>query len=456
MRTYPEGTKLLPPFWWLPNIDVWEQCRSPQTIEDLGNIELVSVYGRPAYRAYFLAERRIQEAKQLDAEQALKATSQAATALLNMLTDKILCSEADQFDTVSADRQPEAVLAVMAIRTSLSVTASSRMASKLTASHMRLCVGLSEERDAVYTFQCAEPCLALAAIRLTHKVDWRVYLNNLRDALGKMYGDAGYRGEIAAQNVLLMAFDRAIAEALFPTSLNPRASMSQISTHAPLIKVIDVLSILLGYTAKIAGTENMYCRVLQFVQFFCKPTTTHLAEMFSRSAAIVCSFNAPATDLIIPVLILNEGEDLRTVKAEPARFTAILVQVNCYADKITKKDVLKYTTTDLTINRCVTGPNSHNYVSLLLELGFKARKKDPLQVVIGDEHLPPAEPGQIPIAIVSLRPSLVLKTGYENAERVDKSFCGLMKASYNPRALSKGRGDQEESLKEMLSAYFEK
>ena len=98
------------------------------------------------------------------------------------------------------------------------------------------------------------------------RVNWKVYIDTLRYAMSKKYADPGYRGELAAQILLLMVFDRATATYLYPNLTNTDANLP--------------------------NTDGMYSRVLQFVQFFCKPTPAKLVDIFSRAAGIVCKFGA--------------------------------------------------------------------------------------------------------------------------------------------------------------------
>ena len=125
--------------------------------------------------------------------------------------------------------------------------------------------------------------------------------------------------------------------------------------------------------------------------------------------------------------------------------------MKCYASKIDKANIVKLTTVKLTIV-CIANPNKSPYVSLLLELGRKPPTKagEKKQVVIGSIAFSTAEVGQIPIAIVTLRPSDVLDPDYESIEAVDESFRGLVKAHYDPQLLIEGERNKLKSLKSML------
>ena len=89
-------------------------------------------------------------------------------------------------------------------------------------------------------------------------------------------------------------------------------------------------------------------------------------------------------------------------------------------------------------------------------LGIKPPTKagEEKQVIIGSTALPPAELYQIPIAIVTLRPSDVLDPDYESIEAVDESFRELVKAHYDPQQLLKGQRYKLKSLKSMLRLCY--
>ena len=85
---------------------------------------------------------------------------------------------------------------------------------------MRFCVGVSEDRESVFTYQYAEPALAFAAMSLTHTHGWPFLLDFLRESMAATYTQSGDRGEIGAQIILLMAADRYNFE-LYDDELDP-------------------------------------------------------------------------------------------------------------------------------------------------------------------------------------------------------------------------------------------
>ena len=455
MRVAPTGKNLFPPFWWLPCMDVWSDCGKEHTVETLSDMTMFSIFGRPAYHAYVLA---VTPSRKTDVH-----VKSRCLAFLNILENKILDKRPSDF---VANATRDAALAVLCVRMSLNVCPSSRLAVELTSSHMRLCVGISSDRDSVYTFQCAEPCLALAAMRLTLKVDWKVYLDHLRSAITDVFVNAGHRGELAGQILALMAFDRVLLTQLRPAgSFEDQKNALRQTTRIPLSPLFDVLCILVGGVGskeleelKLA-TQDMYVRVLQFVQFFKKPDSVSLAEMFARAAGIVCSFCAPAADLIVPVLKCERGEDPMTVKVEPGRMTALLIQIKCLSNRPGKSMIISVATSKLSIEQCVDNVNTaHPYVSLFLELGHRpkpdvARAKN---VFIGPGGLPPFEERQIPVAVISLKPSDILDEGYsKDVAEIDKSFNELVTARADALNISGSCNDAKDCCAdEMLNCYL--
>jgi hypothetical protein len=418
-------------------MDVWPECAKNHTTGDLSEMTTYSIYGRPAYHAYMLALTPSRRTTENVAKRCLQ--------FLAILQVKILCMSLEKF-VAHPDKEAEAALAVLCVRMSLNVSPPSKLAAELTSTHMRLCIGISSDRESVYTFQCAEPCLASAAMRLTFMVNWRVYLDHLISATSDVFVSAGHRGEVAGQILALMAFDRVLL-----TQINPSGTFGEQvndlahSSRIPLSPLFDVLSILVGAIGddklevlKLA-TRDMYVRVLQFVQFFKKPSSTNLARMFSRAAGIVCSFCAPGVDFIVPVLKCMPHEDPMKVEVTPERMTAMLIQIKCLSNMPGNSEIVTVTTTKLPMERCVDRVDkNHPYVSLFIELGHRPKPDvaEPRHVYIGADKLPPVDSKQIPIAVISLKPSDILDKGYSIVAEVDKSFNELVTARVDALQIS--------------------
>ena len=76
-------------------------------------------------------------------------------------------------------------------------------------------------------------------------------------------------------------------------------------------------------------------------------------------------------------------------------------------------------------------------------------------VYLGDNWLLPAESGQIPIAVLSLRPSHILFHGFsDDIDAVDRSFCELVRSWSDPTTVQSCLPEAKKSLGEMLRLYL--
>ena len=101
----------------------------------------------------------------------------------------------------------EQALAIVGIRTSLHVAAGCKMASTLSASHMRMCVGVSYDRDSVYTFQAASSrsciCTTESAVRWVARRTLRSFILLMaadRLALSQIKGNYQDRKKLMLEN----------------------------------------------------------------------------------------------------------------------------------------------------------------------------------------------------------------------------------------------------------------
>jgi hypothetical protein len=295
--------------------------------------------------------------------------------LLNLLESKILC----RYGTPDVFNE---AFAILGIRTSVSVAASTTLASLLVAGHMRMCVGISEQRDFVHSLQVGEPALALAATRLIYKdksTDWQKIIQSLVHALGSGYADAGYRGELAVQILLLMVFDQAFAFQLGEYSSTTSMNSITETTRLSAVPLEVFLQVLLGadkfkeFASEddiAAKVDGKYVRFLQFVQTFNQVSSLTLVECFLRSNAIACNFNSKGCDLVIPVFCLNEGETDADITAD--RMSVILVQVKCYARGMSETVATEACSLRLTRSFCgiVDCNEDLDYLSILIDVGL--------------------------------------------------------------------------------------
>ena len=458
------GLKLYPAFWWLPTMDVWPEARGGTlTLRQWEHPFGYFRFGRPAYFAHLGANP---EAREVSAE---------ARDSLDLLGNKLM-------DAVPAERNsvtPEQALAILGVRTTLTVTASCHLAKTLTSNHMRLCVGVSEDRESVYSFQYPEPALALAATRLIAIHGWSAILDHLRQVMSSTFTDAGNRGELGAQIMLLMAADRLMIEALYPleTTWQQKAKCYAANSWTiPTIRLGDFLRAILDkknidqLLLKDQLSERvsrMYIRLVQFVKVFVKPGKKQLCEMFKRANGIMVMTGAKDVDIIIPVLVLSDTETLDTVIPVPERMSVLLVQVKCYStSRSTNAEAplcsVHLTRDTSTANGLHSAPSPQlDYVSLLMEVGPHASGKHRCTVFSRQElsaipgMTPPFDPKQLSIAINGMRPSAILSK--DNLERllIDEPFQKLMTERYDPLQIKENKGQALESLKMNLGLLYD-
>jgi hypothetical protein len=168
--------------------------------------------------------------------------------------------------------------------------------------------------------------------------------------------------------------------------------------------------------------SRMYVRIVQFVQFFCRPDRQQVTQMFNRACGIVCEVGAPFVDLILPIFVLKDGENLDDAVVLPDQMSTLRVKQMGSAD----------------------GMNSLlDYVSLVLEVGTGSVQFD-------CHTYPQVNDGrQISVAAVGIRPSRILDPDTANIESIDESFEKMLKAKVDPLKVP---GSTAESLKNLSAS----
>jgi hypothetical protein len=437
MKARIKRNSLFPVFWWLPTMDIWPECKEYHRLRDLERPRLFSVYGRPGIHSGIKAVQGGGSGylSEIDSN---KKTGDAEVILIDSLEAKLL-PNGDPWNITIEDS-----LAILGVLTALTVTASCQAASALIASHMRQCVGVSPDRESIYSYQYPEPALALAAMRLTAMIGWGVMIDGVRDAMSLAFTDAGHRGEIGGQILLLMAAERCM------TILN---SSTGSKVNIPAIPLEMFLFHLLGaeaYTSVALDLQfqerisRMYVRIVQFVQFFCRPDRQQVTQMFNRACGIVCEVGAPFVDLILPIFVLKDGENLDDAVVLPDQMSTLLVQVKCYSRTPSVKQMGIWATSHLPRKGSANGMNSLlDYVSLVLEVGTGSVQFD-------CHTYPQVNDGrQISVAAVGIRPSRILDPDTANIESIDESFEKMLKAKVDPLKVP---GSTAESLKNLSAS----
>ena len=163
----------------------------------------MSLLGRPYHFSFFGC-------------QATEGTGPAALAardaLVDLMKGKILNDRtfATKSDFKCSEVQALAVLCALA---AVEISARSEKANTLSARHMRLLAGISIDRTKAYTIEPIDPILAMSAreLVLTKKVAWHEMIDAITNEF-RTTTEIGYRGELAAQTLLLMAWDRVLLD----------------------------------------------------------------------------------------------------------------------------------------------------------------------------------------------------------------------------------------------------
>jgi hypothetical protein len=182
----------------------------------------------------------------------------------------------------------------------------------------------------------SEPILAHASAQLMdHSNVLRNSVDQLIMALRMGMADAGYRGELLARLLLILAWDKTSKGAYDKASkINPSVSTKQ--------RLSDFLRHLLASDAYMAFQKHLEGRkqeeILDFFVFCTHfvqiekytPNRNDLLEFFKRGAAVVCQRNQVGIDLMIPVYAYS-GKDPKDAKLgeelQESRITFILVSV---------------------------------------------------------------------------------------------------------------------------------
>ncbi|KAG9297278.1 hypothetical protein G9A89_009960 [Geosiphon pyriformis] len=265
-------------------------------------------------------------------------------------------------------------LAILSSRISLDVTAESRIASELVAGFMGICVHVSEDRHKLLAFYPSEPILAEAAALLMKDQNvLRKLLHFLLDALHTGYIEPGYRGELVARLLLMIAWDHATRDRDISPHLGNLGYSKEFVSRP--IRVKEFLISLFGqenYDEHIQSfPQKLANGLLAFTHFIpvtYTPNQTQLRTLFIRFAAVICKRNQAGVDLIIPVLLDWDGSSPISVDS----MSYFLIQVKNWSkvydahwpssatSKLSREFVYKGKTTE---------ENQNPYLSLYLQLG---------------------------------------------------------------------------------------
>ncbi|EFJ17389.1 hypothetical protein SELMODRAFT_420986 [Selaginella moellendorffii] len=161
-------------------------------VEDLGRL---CGYGRPLW-------------------QALVKASASADDVLLLAVDKLLggTGSFNKCMLESGGLSHEACLATLGCRVCIDINPHATIITDMVASHLLSVMSISDDRTLVWTDWATEPLVAAAAARVLRAqgkvgTGWKECLEALVTGMKRGWVDRGYRGELVAQVLLLLAVD---------------------------------------------------------------------------------------------------------------------------------------------------------------------------------------------------------------------------------------------------------
>eukprot|EP00743_Colponemidia_sp_Colp-15_P003175 GILK01003430.1.p1 GENE.GILK01003430.1~~GILK01003430.1.p1 ORF type:complete len:1113 (+),score=138.28 GILK01003430.1:63-3401(+) len=340
LRRRNKGGDLFHPFVTLATFDILREDAPPKSLLEALEPRHLLGLGRPVWKAYYnqLMQHMVPAATKR------KQIADVTSATVDFAKQKLFLSKELSWTS-------DEVVALLGCRLLLNVCPGDELAVKLVWCRMATCVGVALDREHILVRYPSEPILAEAAAHLWY--DYRNKLGRCLETLSRLIQlgtiDAGSRGELVARLLLLLAFDR---------------HCSQINDGSPFkysrsVLLIDFLNSLFGtkewdLPAALQGAAVCFTH-FEFLDFV--PPKDLLREALYRCAALICKKNAPAIDLVIP-LLLKSG----TV-------SAIVVQVKNHQTQFDNKWP-DSATVDMTLDAAATDfPSDTPYVSLYMQLG---------------------------------------------------------------------------------------
>ncbi|EFJ08163.1 hypothetical protein SELMODRAFT_429133 [Selaginella moellendorffii] len=167
---------------------------SSLTVAELKEPGRLFAYGRPLWRALY---------EKLDADR-----------VLTMAVDKLLGGTGKRAKLQEGEVSTAAKLAVLGSRVCLDINPQATIISRMVASHLLSVVSISDDRHRVWTDWTFEPTVAAAAALVLRTKPmpttsgWKICLQELEQSLLRGWIDIGYKEELVAQLLLLLAVDR--------------------------------------------------------------------------------------------------------------------------------------------------------------------------------------------------------------------------------------------------------
>eukprot|EP00047_Mylnosiga_fluctuans_P001193 m.217924 g.217924 ORF g.217924 m.217924 type:complete len:1179 (-) comp10155_c0_seq66:136-3672(-) len=242
----------------------------------------------------------------------------------------------------SLDRMASS-MAVLGSLVAMDFNPAAQVSSLLVASRMATCVGVSEDRRALFCAYVSEPALSLAARRL-FSCRHDVILSDLIYIISNGLTDAGKAGEVVCQLVL----QHAIIAAIRKNGLRIETTIT-----LPLLDILRELltaDVLDAVSARIASLTSFtpYAAVTHFIPVHYDAEALTLAQCWRRSAAIHCKSCKRGMDWVIPVLwVPPPSAPAREGKLSPA-----VIQVKNRKDVMSDEAVVQ----GLSLENCFAAP----------------------------------------------------------------------------------------------------
>ena len=316
----PSGT--FPPFYLVANVDIWAPKNDDAA--SLAEMEDWNYYcrlGRPHWGAL--------------AKQIVNVTSAISINDIMELARVKLLGGREKLTDQGEPSIGEA-MAVLGVRACVDVVPQCQLSNLLVAQHMRTLYFVSADRESMVTGYFSEPVLVQAAAQLTNETSsevpsasnrWNMLLKVLLGSLKNGTVDAGFRGELVARVLLLLAWDKCCISML-------RQNETILSTGIFLraVLLVDFLGTLLNLESEIETNLNenfrgsnskAWVRCSHFVKIDYSPTTDQLFQLFKRGAAAVTKELERGVDLVIPIVFADHYQS----RIDKSAISCIFVQV---------------------------------------------------------------------------------------------------------------------------------
>jgi hypothetical protein len=378
-RVKSENHDLFDPLYLLSTTDVMSmQTVKDATLHDIINPKLLYRYGRPMWGA------------QLDAVSEDKLTTQLGN-LVKVAMEKLVGGggKLAKLDKQSLDEK--LAVAILGPRIGLDVAPQCHLASELVASHMRACAFISLDRRSLITMFPVEPILAEASAQIIHvyNISLVSLLEKLISAIRNGWIEGGYRGELVARLVLMLAMETCIKK-----TVSEKPKHNQFS-HPVLVN--NFIEALFGvrlddwFNSKYNDEDEELKKFkpqcvgklvrgmiffTSFISITYTPTSNDMLEFLTRGVAIICKRNQKGIDFIIPILL---PKDDNYYPLEVGQITYLLVQVKNWkvSGNFSEAATVCLSTHYAGIDDAARNP----YISLYMQLGSISRdNNDGLQL----------------------------------------------------------------------------